>query len=232
MTIYAAHPQRAVQYGQLAVYVCRLMTGPAGDLLVRAIEHKLRIPIVRKLQVRPSAGFMASLAGNCLLPRFEKLTLVNVLVTTGTNHGERLHPDLLSDSIHFDGVAFQAEDFAVFPVQREARQQVVEGRSMPGLGLMTISASALFDPQIDLSLMHVLVAIGAVLIFQIKAGDRPPILALDGDMALIAGDGEVAAGQRIETLLMGIKGISHRTKACNRMARFTRTVIGTINELI
>lgn len=132
---------------------------------------------------------MASLAGNGFLARFEKLTSVNVFVAAGTIPGQGLHPDLLTHAINLNIMTFQAENFAVFSIQRELRQRVIKRCSMPSLGLMTIGTAPFFDPQFDLPLMRVFVAIGAILIFQVKAGDQPHIFMFDGHMALIAGDG-------------------------------------------
>jgi len=197
-----------------------------------AIESKLRILIMKKQLVVPPCGLMASLTGNGFLSRFEKLTAMDISMASGAIPGQRLHPDLLTYAINLNIVAFQAENFPVFSIQRESCQRMVKRRSMPGLGLMTISAAPFFDPQVDLPLMHIFMAIGAILIFQVKTGDLPPIFMFDGHMALIAGDGKMAAGQGINTLLMGIEGIGCRAEAFDGMTPLASHAIASLGELI
>jgi hypothetical protein len=216
----------------MTIDVCRFVAGPAGNLCMSAVQGKLSIFIVRKQQISPTCSLMASLTGNGFLSRFEELTAMDVSMASGAILGQRLHPDLLADAVHFGMMTFQAEDFAMLPIKRESCQRMVKRRLMPGLRLMTISAAPFFDPQVDLPLMHIFVAIGAILIFQAKAGDQPPIFILDGRMTLIAGDGEMAAGQGIRTLLMGIKRVSRRAETYDCMASFAGAAIGSLSELI
>jgi hypothetical protein len=194
MTVGAATAQRSVQYGKLILDDGHLVASSAGDLLVRAVQCKLGIFVVREQQVFPTGSLVTFFAGNRCLAALQELASVIIFVTARTIPSQRLHPDLFSPAIKFSVMAFQAEDFPVLSVEDKSSLGMIEGGLVPSLSFMTEGTAAFLYPKVNLTLMDVFMAIGAVGVFQVEVGDESAVFVLNLDVASVARYRQVTAG--------------------------------------
>jgi hypothetical protein len=231
VTGFAIRIQRLVDYVTVVCRLRRLVTAEAGSFCVRAGQRKTRVTIVIKLQLLPSGSGVTAVTVRDLftLIRAKELSVVNVFVAARAIHGKRLDPDQFRGrALVLNLVALKADNLAVLSFQRKARQFVVKGRAMPGVGVVTEFAAALCDPDVELPFVRIGMATLARHVRVLVSG-----IVLSGRLGVTrhARDRQMAARQRIAILRMFRDSKLRRRITVEGVTSFAGSLIDAIGKL-
>lgn len=223
MAGFATRRSRFVEKHEFAVYrLAQGVTGGAGDVLMTSFQRECRLVVIEERRL-PLVRVVASGAAVCPLA---ELIGVGILVAAGTACGRfgKAHVDHRQLQVRRP-MAICACHGAMRPQQRELRPRMIEfGQVIPVRGRVAGLASQRLargiehgHPLRELSLVHVLVAGGAIEIAemikrQCAAGRRL--------MTLIARHCLVAAGKRKRRFLMFVQRVARLFECRSVVALF------------